>query len=498
MNYIQSEHFPLTQNGSMFPFIKRTVFNDACYEVANHDQVPIDLVIPTALSSAAIAFSHDVEVEYPLGDSEPLILFFTVLAGSGTGKTRAHKRFFKPINKFLKHMSILQGEYEKEYYAELMCWQDMLNQIRKSTVDPESKKVQLYLHEINKPIPPYNWDIVIEDSSPLGALEKAQGMRSIAITSSEGMNFFNAKTLDSIEKFCAAWSNEPIKVTRKTYNIEVSDTDIHIFTPVQPQSFLKLLESKGDKLRSSGYFARTLFAFIGENRGNAYQENHKRPEFRHLEKFEARVTVGLDRLKQNIQTGQLQKRQLRFSPQALQKWFQVHNEIQFQTNPSTPNGRFHGCTDHAARLMQNITRVAGVLHCINADSYEDEIDLDTLQESINMVAYFSDTYRWLFVKPPQAILDAQLLDGWLNLYRKNCPNSFIRKNFILQNGPNSLRGKDRLNNALYILQQNNLITMFSEDKTTWINLIPNIQPSILPEALKDSPKAHTVISSLQN
>lgn len=457
-------------------------------EVSNNENLKLELIYPTALSAASIAFSQHVEIEGLEGNIEPMLLIIIVLAGSGVGKSLAGEKLFAAIHTFLDEMRELQKELEKEYQLDLELWELEKKNILKSIdwKDKESVKSELMIHELSKPTPPYDWDMILEDITPLGAIDKAQGKKTLAIASAEGVNFYHKRTIDAIEKFCAAWSNETLKVTRKTYSMEVgTETHIHIYTPVQPKSFHSLLESMGDKLRSSGFFARAIVSNVGEAEGNRQIQHGHVKQYNYLNEFNQKIYNSMCFLKEKIDSGDNTKKRLYFSPEAQGRLIDLHNEIEYHTNMYTPNGRFHGCEDHAKRIVQNTIRICGALHCINEPWEVHEISIFTLEEAINLMAYFSDTYRNLFVKPPQALLDAEVLNNWLDIYRgKN--SGFIPKNFILQNGPNSLRNKDRLNNALTILSQNNYASVFTEGKKTWLNLCPLVQTDILPGHLSET------------
>jgi hypothetical protein len=163
----------------------------------------------------------------------------------------------------------------------------------------------------------------------------------------------------------------------------------------------------------------------------------------------------------------------------MQENINLNKEIYDESNPNNPHGRFQGLQDHAARLPQNIIRIAALVHCIKNDT-SNTITLETFQEAVNIGAWYSDNFRDLFAKPPQYVLDAQMLNHWLGQYRNYNQRSFLRKNFVRQNGPNSLRHKDRLESALQELINTGQIRLFAENKTTWINLMPNVQQDALP------------------
>lgn len=480
------KELPLMTNG-LYLNDDGSTFCKAAYEGANIEKAPLPLMVQAMLGASSLAHSKDVSVDYPLRGKEPINLFFVGVAAPGTGKGTTFEHTLKPIydfqNDHLKSYHLQLNEYE----AEMMAWNDELKEIRKQKNPAESKKIDIQLHFQSKPKKPIRWILTLQDTSPLGLIEQAQDLPSIAIMTSEGRQFFNVRNQQEMDKSAANWSGEPITHTRKNYHIDVNDTPFTNLVFVQPGIFETFMEKKGDVFRDSGYAARTNFCYIGDNYLVTYCNEEPNHELLYIPIFQDRIRDGLELQKQKFEDGDNSKRILRFSPMAMSRWFAVHNEIEFGKNLNNPNARFHGALDHASRLMQNITRIAAHIHLINGHT-SDEISLNDLDQAILLGAFFSDTFRGMFVKPPQFIQDAVLLNNWLNQHRGNGSIGFLRKNFLRRNGPNSLRKGERLEDALNELQQNNVIRIFTEDNTTWINLIPTMLSDILPDHLKKQPR----------
>ncbi len=464
-----------------------STFCKAAYEIANLENIPLSMVVQGMLGSSSLAHSKDVCIDYPLGGHEQINLFFVSIAGPGVGKGRAFKHTVQPIydfqNDHLKSYKLKLNEYE----AELMAWEDELKNIRKQSIPAEMKKVEIQIHFQSKPKKPVRWVLALQDTTPLGLIEQAQELPSIGIMTSEGRQFFNARNQQEMDKSAANWSGESITHTRKNYHIDIQDKPFTNLVFIQPGIFEKFMEKKGDTFRDSGYAARTNFNYIGDSYTLKYFNEEPNYELLHTPIFQDRIREGLETQKQKFEDGEDSKRVLKFSPMALNRWFAVHNEIEAGKDLNNPHARFHGALDHASRLMQNITRLAAHIHLINGHE-SDEISLNDLNQAILMGAFFSDTFRAMFVKPPQFVQDAILLDSWLNQHRGTGSTGFLRKNFLRRNGPNSLRKGERLDDALNVLQQNNAIRLFTEDDTTWINLFPLMTQDQLPEHLKKKPR----------
>lgn len=457
----------------------------ATTEITNNENLPAELVFSALLGAGSSAFSSQIEVAYPLGGTEQTNLFISAIAGSGLGKSRSLYNGIKPFLDFQNdHLKSYKEQY-KEYECDMEIYHEELNRIRKSKLDPESKKIELYLHKSKQPQPPTKWLFLLQDATPLGIIEQAEKLPSVSIMTAEGKQFFNPRNQTEMDKTCANWSGEPITYTRKDRHYNIVNTPFTYTIFIQEVAFQKFMGKKGDDFRDSGFAARTNFVYVPYTPPTQQHQSIKTTTDFILQ-IQARIREALETMKIKFESGDESKVRLEFSGEALQKWYATNNEIVEQMNLSNPYARFHGALDHAARLMQNITRIAAILHRFNSD--DNVISLDTLNQAILIGAYYSDTFRFLFVRPPQAFQDAEMLNTWLNQYRGNNYRSFIRKNFIRQNGPNALRQKERLENALTILYQNGHARAFTDGQTTWLNLLPTYQTDTLPEDLKSRPK----------
>lgn len=485
MDRYKTFELPLTIDGTL-PRAKEALFNNVTHEIARIENAPLELAMQAVLGAASLAYSSHINVKYPLGGIEPIQSNFIAIASSGIGKGRVSNRANYPIKAFEKENAFLYKERLKEHQCEFLIWQDEKNMIRKSKRDTDYKVTELYLHESNKPKPPTEWRITLEDTTPLAALQKAEKIPIIGIISSEGRNFLNPRNMSETEKYCSLWSDEDVTVNRQGYTLEVSGTKPTISVMIQPGAFEKFMDKKADEFTDSGFAARTCFSYFHERNLSHGISNNNQAELTHLQEYYQRIGQALNDTKTKFESESKEETTLSFSKPAEAKWFRTHDEIKKGMNPQDPNARFNKIEEHASRLMQIITRTAALIHCLNGEQCE--ISLNTLEEAIEIGAWYSNNYKALFVKPPQSILDAQILDQWLNQYRVHNFRSFIRKNFIRQNGPNSLRQKDRLENALFILQTNLQIRPFVDGKTTWLNLLPASQQDLLPLDLKEQPQ----------
>jgi hypothetical protein len=189
-------------------------------------------------------------------------MYFIAEAPTGYGKTRSMEEAIKSLNTVQQDLNKFFITKIKEYEAEKIVWEDEKKSIRKSKEDAESKKIKLYLHELKKPEKPTDWKLIIEDTTPIGALERASKQSIMGIISSEGKNFLNPKNMHEMEKYCALWSNENISINRKNYSLDITNLKTTISIMIQPGAFRNFMDKKGNDFRDSGFAARTCFTYI--------------------------------------------------------------------------------------------------------------------------------------------------------------------------------------------------------------------------------------------
>ena len=162
---------------------------------------------------------------------------------------------------------------------------------------------------------------------------------------------------------------------------------------------------------------------------------------------------------------------LKFEEAAIPLYVNVYNQIEFNMRPG---GLYDNATDHASKLMENIARVAGILHVINNE--QGDISYSTLNNAIHICIFFSKEYISVFDYKPQHEVNAMVLNDWLTKNIRCQGKRFITKRYIQQFASPQLRKPSQLRDALEFLECSGAIKTFpDEKKTLWIDTLPNIQ-----------------------
>lgn len=157
---------------------------------------------------------------------------------------------------------------------------------------------------------------------------------------------------------------------------------------------------------------------------------------------------------------------LHFSPDAGQKWIAFYNEVETEMQLI---GFLSDFKDYASKVAENMARIAALLHYFNGD--EGDISLTAVDAAIEISSWYVNEYIKLFSKPQEVNMvntDAVELYWWIKEY---CNRNFIpymRKNTILQNGPDRFRKCSKANELLSILYSQGKINAYKKGKTLFI------------------------------
>lgn len=165
---------------------------------------------------------------------------------------------------------------------------------------------------------------------------------------------------------------------------------------------------------------------------------------------------------------------LKFEEAAIPLYVDVYNEIESNMRPG---GLYDNATDHASKLMENIARVAGIIHVINNE--QGDISYNTLNNAIHICIFFSKEHIRVFDYKPQHIVNAMILNDWLNINVRAQNERFTTKRKIQQFANPQLRKPSQLRDALEFLECSGAIkTSLDDKKTLWIDSRPDLPDTL--------------------
>ncbi|PPK37589.1 hypothetical protein CD175_15025 [Pseudomonas laurylsulfatiphila] len=234
---------------------------------------------------------------------------------------------------------------------------------------------------------------------------------------------------------------------------------------VQESAFKVYMERRGEMSRGSGLWARFLVCRPVSTQGSRFLRNCT-VSWEYRDRFAARLTELLNENVESQSGSKKEKKIICFSREACERWLQLFNSIESENRAQ---GHFAGAGDHASKLAENIARVAALFQYFEFG--DGEISLGTLEAAISVCGWCSDEFLRIFMPPPQEEVDALELNSWLQRYRSS-NQRYVPKNYVLQHGPNKLRGRERLNRALEVLRRQGEVSLSQCGKTMQVDLFP--------------------------
>ena len=401
----------------------------------------------------------------------PVSLSLLTIAESGDRKSTVEGFFTKGIKEFDKIKLKEKQENLKKYALQLRMHKEMEKVIEASIdVDTEEKRNQiieeLIAHEKKKPAKPKSPILLCEDITVESLLsDLSENTPNAFIFTSEGGVVFKGRGLSNTSVINSLWSGSDVRVNRKVEGpTMVKDPRLTIHIMSQSSAFKEYIKKSTDDIVGNGFTARLLFCAPPSTCGSRFTNGIKLSSD-NIDTFNQRVVellTGSAKLEDYTV-----KKTLSFSDKAKDIWLDVCNDIEIKQGPT---GFYHNAIGHASKLMENISRVAALLHCFE-QALDDDISTATLLDAINVVAYYSAQYMKAFTAPPKYVVDADALYVWFCGYA-NSGVRYLRKNTILQIGPAGLRKIAHLDAALSYLKSWNPLGEFKLKNIGVIDLLP--------------------------
>ncbi|MEZ8042060.1 YfjI family protein [Vibrio sp. 1F263] len=448
---------------------KSDLIAKAFNEAADITQAPSPMVYLTTISAVSVALQGLINVELPTGKIAPVSLMSLSIAESGERKSSVENLLTKGIKLFHRENMEHYQSRLKEYAIRSRLHDKKKAQIEKS-IDLDEAYDELVnaliAHDSSKPKKPVLDSLIFEDSTIEALLsDLSEHIPNAYLGSSEGGVLLNSRIMSQTANLNSIWSGDEITVSRKSVgSFTVGGARLTMNIMTQWSALDRFMnKTKGD-VRGNGFLSRFLVCAPESNCGfrQSYGIDYSEGN---LNRFNERLHQLLSQ--SAALSGYTNKRTVSFSNEAKKAWFDIANHIELEMGP---DGAFEHAKDHASKLPENIARLAALVHSFDNLS-EEEISLDTLLEAIDLVAYFSKEFMKVFSAPPKYVVDADNLYFWF-CNQSLCGVRYIKRNDLLQYGPNGTRKKKDLDLALGELRRTNNFKEVVIHRTRVIDLYP--------------------------
>lgn len=448
------------------------LIRNAIYEVEQHTQAPQALIAASVLGAISLACQNQIDVCRVNNLRSPVSLFLLTLAESGERKSSVDKILMKPLYQ-------LEGEWFAQYSQERIIWKNnevafnlekkalaskFKSDIRRDK-DPSVTRDKLKILLENCPVEPVRLKLMFNDATPAAIKDYLCGAwRSVGIMSDEAGTIFNGYTLNELPFINKMWDGSTYSLERKISPERlIQDARVTLSLMVQPSVFKEYIERKGDMAKGIGFFARCLICQPYSTQGQRTITNPVISS-EHLPLFHNRLLEIVNNSAIDYKKGE--RICLRFSPEGEQRWITFYNKVESEMGTL---GILTNFKDYASKMAENMARIAALLHHFNGD--EGDISFLTTEAAVEISAWYVDEYIKLFSKPQEFTLISSETDElycWIKDYCYRYVVPYIRKNTILQYGPNKFRNRKKANELLSILYSQNKILAKKQGKTVFI------------------------------
>lgn len=452
----------------------------AVLQHCRNTNIPIEMVAPIALGCAAGAGQNFANIIRPGLAPSPVSLNVLVVAGSGEGKDVAAAPFIKPFYNVQERSSEASAEHAKRHELDTMTWKaerdvllgELKHLIRQGdAIDAVSARIAVHLSMQSKS--PRSPKIIFDDATPSAVkMSLCTNWPSALVYSMEATSIFNGRMMGDFGFWNAAWGGAPIHLDRiSSGNVSVAAPRLSLVLGIQPEPLERFLRRRGTEAHDSGLLARFLVTCPPSTKGfrpidaspkstdclDAY--GRRCSELLHES---AKISGGTD-------DGRMS---LPLSANAQACFIDIYNMLQELMRPYES---FHQVAAQAAKLAEQVARVAGVLHVI--DGFEGPIHEDTLRRAEMIVRWHSIQYLQVFSTTTQQARDtqdAQELEGIL-VRRRFGGHHLIRRSDLIFMCPSSWK-KARLERALRGLVGWGRVCIDHWERTSFVRLADSSGP----------------------
>jgi putative DNA primase/helicase len=427
-------------------------------------QAPVEMVASSALATASLSAQALADVRRDYALTGPCSLYFVTVAESGERKTTVDKLFTRAVHDWQDSQREASKTSQANHTADLAAWQarrdatsEHMNRDAKTDKSLDGHRADLASLESEKPLPPQVPRLLFEDATPekLGR-SLAQEWPSGGIFSSEGGVVLGghamgkdslSRTLGLINKL---WEGGTHTVDRATAaSFAVRGARLTVSLQVQLGVLTDFMQSDRGLSRASGFFARFLIAQPRSTAGTRfYRETVSTPE---LDGFNLRIGELLAIPPTIDPERGLTPALLDLDTAAKAFWIDYFDTVERQLAPS---GEFAAIRDVAAKAADNAARLAAVLHVFEHGP-TGTISRDVVESAAEIVAWH--TYSARAVLGPLSLSrelgNAVNLSQWLTELCAAEGVQEINSTRILQEGPNAIRSRQTLTEALAVLRE---------------------------------------------
>lgn len=453
VHYSSSDSWPEYKEDSLL--------ESAVVEATSALQVSREMALTSALGAMSVACQGLVDVKQPTGNKVNTSLMLLTIAESGERKTTTENHFFESLREFQKTQIGVHKKDQQQYINKFEVWKHkksaLVSLLKKAVKNGEdSSKVEASLESLagEEPKERRIHKFIYEDATPQALIQMMnKKSKNACLLSSEANSIFNGRVFGELHMINSLWDGGEVIVDRvSTGSFHLWDARLTLALMTQESVIEEFMSKRGEKARGMGFLARFLTVKPAQMAGN--RDKDKLWELKELEQFNNKVRVLMSESWSREQSGE-ERSVVEFSSSAGKLWIQYSQDIEREMQQYRVYDQYK---DHASKLMDNISRVAGVVHYF--ENKEGKIDRATLKFAYDICLKYSKHLMCHLAGEPEIIKNANSLVRYLikkakedkrEIHTKMHKERQYRNGYVVrfsisdiqQKGPNALRkGRD--------------------------------------------------------
>ncbi|MGH6829688.1 MAG: YfjI family protein, partial [Methylocella sp.] len=431
----------------------------AVQEVQGFTKAPIPLVASSALAALSLAIQAHADVQRAEKLTGPTSLFLLTIADSGERKSTCDGFFTAAIREYERQQAEAAKPDVARYTAELEAWtvkregiKAKIRDLAKAEKPTERQEVALRELEEKKPTPPRVPKLLRGDDTPEKlALVLAREWPSACVASSEAGAILGAHGMgkDSIMRNLSLlnilWENGTLSIGRKTSeSFTVRGARLTMALQVQEATLRSFFDRSQGLARGTGFLARFLVAWPESTQGS--RPFTEAPQaWPALAAFNRRIGAILDQAAPIDEEGTLAPAVLSLTPDAKAAWVAFHDAIEAELRTG---GELYDVRDVASKTADNAVRLAALFHVFERGT--GAIGPECFAGASRIAPWHLNEARRFFgeLALPAELANAARLDSWLVDYCRRERTHIVPRREVQRCGPNGLRAKAALSEAL--------------------------------------------------
>lgn len=429
MPFEQSTPLPLFPLETLPPATRE--FIDVASETV---QAPVDMMGLCVLSVLEIACRGRYPVCLPNGHIERPCFYAAPIAPPSERKSGVIEVSTRPIVEYEIEYNKHHGGEVNQSKSELKLLQGRIANAEQQAIkekdagkrqaaerELKTLNAELAEFEVIEPLRLFGADVTPEK---LAAMLKSQG-GVFALVSAEGGGLFENigrySDKGGLEIYLNGYSGDRVCIDRKNSDSIVIDRPtLTMIAPCQPSVIVDLFSDKQKSGR--GLLSRILFVKCPSRVGNRKATSIPLDE---------RITANYRNLCFNMLSHQ-STGNLYYDNSGFNVYRSFFDEIETQLTPDT--GELSYMAEWAGKLHGNMTRLAGLIHCINAfeqgmNPLDTKINADEAQAAVVLARYYLEHAKAVFLEQaePPEISNARYLWGKIKSIKSIGKRELIRK-----------------------------------------------------------------------